>query len=247
MTLPLPGQHGSTTKNPFDKPSDVFEGGRMFRAQCGACHGPGGAGGAAGPDLTTGTMKRGNSDESLFQIVSKGIPGTPMPGYGASAKEIWQVVAYLRTLSIGKAAEQAKGNVERGAALYTQHKCGGCHELRGAGGWLGPSLDNVGAERSIGHLYAALREPNSDVAPQSWRLRGKTKAGAAVMGVRINEDTFSYQYRDARGLHSVAKSALSEAALVTESAMPSYAGKMTEAEMDDLVAFLANCRVGGGR
>lgn len=219
----------------------------MFRAQCGACHGPGGAGGAAGPDLTTGTMKRGNSDESLFQIVSKGIPGTPMPGYGASAKEIWQVVAYLRTLSIGKAAEKAKGNAERGAALYGQHKCGGCHELRGEGGWLGPSLSNVGAERSIGHLYAALREPNRDVAPETWRLRGKTKAGAAVMGVRINEDTFSYQYRDARGLHSVAKSALQQAELVTESAMPSYTGKMTEAEMDDLVAFLANCRVGGGR
>jgi len=247
LALALQAQHGSTTKNPFSTAADVAEGSRLFRAQCSACHGPGGAGGAAGPDLTQGSMKRPNTDESLFAIVSKGIPGTPMPGYAADAKEIWRIVAYLRTLSIGKAAEKAKGNAERGAALYARHKCGGCHELRGEGGWLGPSLSNVGGERSIAQLYTSLREPNRDVAPETWRLRGKTKTGAAVMGVRINEDTFSYQYRDAGGLRSVAKSALVEAELVTESAMPSYEGKLSAAEMDDLVAFLANCRLGGGR
>src|SRR5256885_10208261 len=88
---PLHGQHSVARSNPFNTPADQAEGARLFRGQCAACHGPNGTGGASGPDLTAGAYRRGDSDEALFQIVAKGIPGTAMPAYGGTGREVWQI------------------------------------------------------------------------------------------------------------------------------------------------------------
>ena len=64
------------------------------------------------------------------------------------------------------------------------------------------------------------------------------------MGFVVNEDTFTLQLRDAAGaLHSLRKADL--ARLENEpsaSLMPSYKGMLTEAELQDLVAYLASLR-----
>jgi cbb3-type cytochrome c oxidase subunit III len=43
-----------------------------------------------------------------------------------------------------KLPENAAGKLVRGMKLFEQKGCGGCHKLGGAGGQLGPALDNVG-------------------------------------------------------------------------------------------------------
>jgi mono/diheme cytochrome c family protein len=61
-----------------------------------------------------------------------------------------------------------------------------------------------------------------------------------VTGVRLNEDTYSYQIRDINGrLRALAKEELIEHEVVRTSAMPSFRGKLGEAELEDLVAYLA--------
>ena len=67
------------------------------------------------------------------------------------------------------------------------------------------------------------------------------KDGRKVTGARMNEDTFSLQLRDAGGaVHSFWKSELREwKRQPGRSPMPSYRGVLSDAELDDLTAFLA--------
>lgn len=239
-------QEHSTRNNPFNTPSDRAAGEKMFRTQCAACHGPDGSGGAGGPELVTGTFRRGDSDEALFQTVAKGIPGTNMPAFPGSGRETWQIVAFVRSLSTGRAGERAKGDSTRGSVLFEKHGCRQCHSIDGDGGDVGPNLSNIGVTLSLAQLRRSVLTPNADVSPDHWTLSARTKSGEPISGVRLNEDTFSYQYFDKGRLRSVMKSDLAEHETVRRSVMPSYEGKLSAAELDDVVAFLA-ARKGGLR
>ena len=242
---PVLAQH-STRNNPFNTPADRATGAKVFLAQCAACHGRDGAGGAGGPELVTGTFRHGDSDEALFQTVMHGVAGTNMPVFPGTPREAWQVVAFIRTLSEGRAALKAKGNAQRGAMLFDQHGCRGCHSIKGEGGVTGPDLSMIGTSRSLAQITRSITAPNDDVSPEFWTLRARTKSGEQIAGVRLNEDTFSYQFVDGKGLRSVLKSDLGEHQTVRTSVMPSYAGKLTAADIDDLAAFLAARTKGGG-
>ena len=239
-------QEHSTRNNPFNTPADRSAGERMFRTQCAACHGPDGSGGAGGPELLTGTFRRGDSDEALFQTVSKGIPGTNMPAFPGTGREAWQIVAFVRSLSSGRAGERAKGDGVRGAVIFEKQGCRQCHLVDGEGGNAGPDLSNIGVTLSLAQLRRSILTPNADVSPDYWTLRARTKSGEPISGVRLNEDTFSYQYLDKGRLRSVMKSDLAEHETVRGSVMPSYEGKLSAAELNDLIAFLA-ARKGGLR
>src|SRR5438094_2609996 len=157
--LPLQGQHSVARSNPFNSPADQAEGARLFRGQCAACHGPNGTGGAGGPDLTAGAYRRGDSDEALFQIVARGIPGTAMPAYGGTGREVWQIVALVRSLSVGKAAGRAKGDATRGEGVFKTHGCLECHTIADRGRTLGPDLTGIGSRRSLGSLQRSVLDP----------------------------------------------------------------------------------------
>jgi alcohol dehydrogenase (cytochrome c) len=86
--------------NPFS--AEVAAGGDLFRAQCAACHGPNGDGtGGKAPDLTTGQFRRGQTDWGLFRTISRGIPGTSMSGKALPERQLWQIVAFVRSISAG--------------------------------------------------------------------------------------------------------------------------------------------------
>jgi hypothetical protein len=72
-------------------------------------------------------------------------------------------------------------------------------------------------------------------------VRLLTKEGRQITGARANEDTFSIQVRDAEGrVHSFWKDDLKELHLDWgKSPMPSYRAVLSDAEIDDLVAWLA--------
>jgi putative heme-binding domain-containing protein len=218
----------------------------LFRTQCAACHGPDGGGSAQGRSLIAGAFRRGDTDEQLFQTVLKGIPGTNMPPFPGSGREAWQIVAHLRSLAAGKAAEHAKGNPARGEQVFQQSGCRQCHAVDGDGGITGPDLATIGAVRSLSQIQRAITEPNREVPPEYWTLRAKTRGGKEISGIRLNEDTFSFQYSDANGLRAVLKKDLAEHRIVTESPMPSFANKLSARDLEDLVTYLAGLR-GGNR
>ena len=76
---------------------EVARGRALFEAQCAYCHGAGGDGGR-GANLARPALRRAPTDEALFRVVNRGIPGTGMPGNSMSARETWQVVAFVRSL-----------------------------------------------------------------------------------------------------------------------------------------------------
>jgi len=68
--------------------------------------------------------------------------------------------------------------------------------------------------------------------------------GRDCPGLRVNEDTFNIQIKDASGqFHSFAKADLKELRrLRDETPMPSYEGSLSAVELDDLVAYLAGLK-----
>ena len=250
LTLLLPAlpvlkaqDHGSITGNPFSTPEDQAAGAQSFKSACAACHGLEGAGGSNGPSLTTGTFKHGGSDEALFRTITKGVPDTPMVAFPLNGREVWQLIAFIRSLNIGKGAEQAKGNPAKGEQIFAANGCATCHTAGKAGGFTGPDLSEIGSRRSLAQLESSILDPNAEVSPDYWSLRARTKSGQAVTGIRLNEDMDSFQIREASGrLRSLWKAELASYEIIHTSPMPSFKGKLQPAELDDLVAYLASLR-----
>jgi len=91
--------------NPRTDSADVAAGAHRFAAECVSCHREGGA----GPDLGRGVFVHGASDWALYQSVRHGIVGTAMPPHPWPLKDIWQVVAYIRSLDRATAAAEPRG------------------------------------------------------------------------------------------------------------------------------------------
>jgi putative heme-binding domain-containing protein len=224
--------------NPHTSPADVAAGGRIYRSHCADCHGLKGEGGK-GPDLTTGNFFHGSSDAALLKNISDGIEGTPMPAQFFSPDQIWQVVAFVRTLSAKGSAKAPPGDPARGAQVYRASGCANCHLVKGDGGTAGPELSYIGSQRPAAHIRQSVLAPNALVDLAWWRADVTLESGAAFKGTLLNEDTYYVQMlHPARGLLTLPKKDFRRYQIDKTSAMPSYQGKLQPAQLDDLVAYL---------
>jgi putative heme-binding domain-containing protein len=222
-------------------PAHAPLGERLYLTQCAMCHGPKGEG-ARGPTLARPKLLHAPDDDALRAVIRGGIAGTGMPGTRLIDAELRELAAYVRKLG-QVAAPAPAGDAARGAALYQgKGNCAACHTLSGRGGAFGPDLTGIGASRSARHLRESLLDPNADFPRGFAFVQAVTAVGQTLTGVRVNEDTFSIQFRDAAGmLHSFWKADLREYKKdLAKSPMPSSRGKLTPTELDDLVAFLAS-------
>jgi alcohol dehydrogenase (cytochrome c) len=99
----------SLMENPYVSAADVAKGKGIFREKCTGCHGLDAAGGD-GPDLTQGNFRHGGAAWALFRTVARGVPKTAMPGFPLPEREIWQVVAYVQSLSQGVNEDHVGGS-----------------------------------------------------------------------------------------------------------------------------------------
>jgi len=225
---------------PIVTAQEIARGRALFEAQCAYCHGAGGDGGR-GANLARPALRRAPTDEALFRVVNRGIPGTGMPGNGMSARETWQVVAFVR--SLGRVKRQPlPGDPASGARVYQANGCASCHTIQGRGGAFGPDLTDVGARSSAAFLRESLLDPGADVPVGFMLVRAVTREGQRLAGVRVNEDPFSIQFRDAKSeLHSFFKNELAELAKEeAKTPMPSYRDRLDATALDDLVAYLVS-------
>ena len=259
LTLHLAGQApqpATTTKtrNPLAGDSTaITDGAVLFRQECMFCHGVAARGGMRGPDLTTGSWNHGGADSDLFETISHGIPGTAMPANKLTEDENWQVVTYLRTLQQPPTA--ATGDRSRGETLFFgSGRCSSCHIVNGRGGRVGPELSTVGSARSRAYLIESIRDAGRQLTPN--RAFGDTIAlkydtvtavtsdGRTIVGVPMNEDTFTLQLMDAsERVHSLDKKTLKSVRHENRSLMPAYdASRLSNADLDNLVAYLPSLR-----
>lgn len=248
LALSVVGQHGSNTAvNPYTTPLDAQAGARVYRGRCAGCHGVDASGTGAGPALNTGVFRYGRSDEDLFLTITKGVPGTSMPAFSLSGKVTWQLVSWLRSTAVSTRTSTGQGNPAAGGKLFAS-ACAGCHRVNGTGGLSGPDLSDIAARRSDVETLDSLVNPGISVSPEYWTVAGKTRAGREFRGTRLNEDTHSIQIRDKDGrLTALRKQDLAEFELIRTSPMPSFNGKLTEAQMDDVISWLAKAAKGGGQ
>ena len=90
-----------------------------------------------------------------------GITGTQMPGSYFPANQIWQVVAFVKSLSHPDSGGSVSGNASSGEKLFRKNGCSKCHLTGGAGGRLGPDLTDIGSIRSPAYLRTAITDPNA--------------------------------------------------------------------------------------
>ena len=116
--------------------------------------------------------------------------------------------------------------------------------IEGEGGILGPDLSDVGLRRGAAYLRESLVSPGATIAERFLLVRAQTRAGQEVVGVRVNEDSFTIQLRDQAGrIHSLSKLELQDLEKAFgESLMPSYGSELSAFELDDLIAYLASLR-----
>lgn len=239
----------SVSSNPHTTPADLELGRKLFAGRCAGCHGPGGDGGK-GANLAVPELPRAATDLALYRVVRYGLPETEMPSTLLSAKEVWQIAAFVRTLGRnpgGGGGGPANGDAARGSALTRGAKggCLGCHAIGLEGGRLGPALTDIGARRSAAHLRAKLLNAASDI-PDAFRMVELTTAdGRKLAGVRLNEDVDSIQLRDfSANIHSLWKKDVRALKVERRTPMPSYQGKLSSQELDDMIVYLLSLRGG---
>ena len=236
----IDAQRGVDT-NPHNTPEDVAAGKKHFDSRCAVCHGPDGRGNR-GPDLTRNVYRHGNSDRAIFMNILSGIAGTGMPSIRLSDREMWQIVAYVGTLR-RPAGDAAPGDPLAGRELFARHDCGRCHFVDGVGGRLGPDLSAVGWSRSAAHLRASVVDPTDDVEDNQRQIAVTDDSGEQTRGVLRNEDAYSTLMLDSSGrLRAFSKSGLQTVDRTEASLMPSFAGRIQDRELDDLVAYLSSLR-----
>ncbi len=242
LTLWAQQQEG---QNLYTSAQDVAAGADLFGKRCALCHGADGSGGR-GPDLRQGQFRHGGSDAGLFRSIRFGISDSGMPrlGGGMSEERIWQVVAYVRSLSRSAREVDVPGNPVRGKQLYLgKGDCSRCHTINGVGGRLGPDLSEIAWLRSTRHIKSSIINPDQDIDRRYLSLHILKKDGQAIQGVPLNEDSYSIQLMDLQeNLHSLWKRDLEEIRQEERSWMPSYQGTFSDSELDDLVSYLYSLR-----
>ena len=229
-------------RNPRTTPADVEAGARIYRSHCSECHGRTGTGGR-GPDLTAGNFRHAKSDSDLLILIMRGVPGTEMPGIYMEDQQVWQVVSFLRSLSSASAPRLPAGNAAEGEKIARgKGACLACHSLNGQGARAGPDLSDAGGRRSIDFLRDSLLQPDKTVSPQWWQHTVRLRSGERVLGLRLNEDTWSFQMLDDHGsLRSFARSEIESISVNRKSTMPA-ATNLTAAELDNVLAWLSQLR-----
>jgi putative heme-binding domain-containing protein len=229
-------QHGYT-------PSDVENGGRLYRTNCQSCHGVNGDL-QPGVDLGHGKFRRATADEEVAAIIMKGIPGTGMPPGNFTESQALTVVAYLRSLAASSNVAATVGDPVRGREIFEgKGQCLNCHRVRTVGSRVGPDLTDVGIRRRTAELQQSLVDPDAEVLAANRYYRVVTKDGQTVTGRLLNEDTFSVQLIDTKeNLRSFKISDLREHEFLAKSPMPSYKDKLTPAELSDVVGYLTSLK-----
>ena len=234
---------------------DLEIGQHLFKLQCARCHGITGSGGNA-PSLKRLNLKHAPDDASLVKVIQIGISGTEMPGtWLLTTPDIKLVAGYVRSLS-EVTNTVIKGNLALGKTIYEEKSaCNTCHIIDGKGGSLGPELSRVGAKRSAEFIKQSLLKPgfykkeggltnSNDGFITNLVYEIETKEGRKISGIRINEDAFTLQLRDAQNrFHSFQKRDLVKMdKAFGKSLMPSVKNVLKEEEIDDLVAYLVSLK-----
>jgi cytochrome c oxidase cbb3-type subunit III len=226
-------------RNPLAKnPSAIRAGKQRFVTNCGACHGSSAAGGR-GAKLAGSRRVQDMADNKVFEIIRNGVPGTDMPSNRLADQEIWEIVAFIRSLNARAADQFVPGDSANGKTLFFgAANCSTCHSIAGRGGSLGPDLSDIASLQSVENIKQAIVAPSQFIEPGFAAVVVVTASGKRIEGIVKNESSYSLQLQDLEGnFHSISKSDVSEIMRRRESLMPAVS--LSHQQLQDILAFLS--------
>jgi putative heme-binding domain-containing protein len=176
-------------------------------------------------DLATGRPK---AEEEIRVVIAKADPENPdqignMPFEAASRRAL-----------------QAKGDAERGRALFAAQSCRACHTDADGQTPKGPHLVDIGKRYSPAELVESILKPSAKIA-QGYEAYGFAMPdGRVFTGFVVSEGASVVQVRESSGaLRELKRSDIEERRRQEPSAMPEgIAGTLTPEQLADLVAYL---------
>jgi putative heme-binding domain-containing protein len=177
-------------------------------------------------------------DRTLVNSIQNGLPGTSMPNFPMGEEKVRQVAAFVRSLTSPAMAAPVAGDAERGREFFFgSGRCSTCHMIRGKGGYPGPDLSNIGAERTVAQLTESLMKPSARIADGYRGVTAVLKSGRTVKGVAKNHNNYSVQILDNEGtLHLLGRDEIAKLDMMDASMMPAVSDAN---EALDLIAFLS--------
>ena len=137
-------------------PSEVLEFATLYSANCAACHGDNGRGGAA-IALADPVYLAIANDQAIRNVIANGVRGTSMPAFAESAggmltgqqidvitqqiRARWSKPGVLHGANPPEYAAKSAGDSQRGRTAYTTY-CESCHGPDGRGGPKGSDITN---------------------------------------------------------------------------------------------------------
>jgi len=223
--------------------ANIQAGYRLYAAQCALCHG-GNGDAIAGVNLARQQFRRASSDSDIKNTIITGVAVAGMPPFQFQPAELDAIVAYIRSGFDLSGTAFTIGDAARGKAIYDgKGGCAACHRVHGNGSLVAPDLSDVGATRKPSAIQRSILEPAVAMQPINRPVRIVTRDGRTIQGRRLNEDTATVQLIDREGrLVSLLKGDIREFELGTTSGMPSFAGRLSDGEVADLLAYLVSLR-----
>lgn len=121
----------------------------LFASNCTACHGQNGQGNV-GPALNSQQLLKTTSDDTLFNLIRTGVPGSVMPAWGQifggpfTDEQVVQLVAFIRAwepTAPSVVPTPTTADPARGAATFAS-TCFICHGENGQGTERAPALND---------------------------------------------------------------------------------------------------------
>lgn len=136
------------------------------------------------------------------------------------------------------------GDPAAGKAIFNgAGKCLSCHQVGASGSVVGRNLSNIGAELTPVRLRQWLLDPPQQIEPQDRLYEIVTSSGKIIRGKLLNQGPFSLQILQTDGqLLAVSRSQVKIGRFVDPPPMPSYKGKLSDDQIDNIVAYLASLR-----
>jgi putative heme-binding domain-containing protein len=214
---------------------------RIYASQCQLCHGFNGDG-IARVSLSRQQFPRAVTDDDIRKAITTGNPAG-MPPFALKAEELDGLVAFIRSGMDQTGTGFRLGDAVRGKTVYENAGCSTCHRLNGKGPRTAPTLDDIGFVRRPGQILTSLTDPTKGTMPINRPVTIVRTDGRTIEGRRFNEDTFSVQLIDRQEkVQSIQKSDIRRYDISMTSQMPSYRGRLNDAELADLLAYLVSLK-----
>jgi mono/diheme cytochrome c family protein len=160
--------------------ADTTRGRILFTQNCGTCHTLAEAGTTAqtGPNLDdafAAAREIGENGDTIEGVVKaqvenprpeNGDPAVSMPADIVSGQDLDDVAAYVASVAGVPGAAPPKVPGGPGAQVFASKGCGGCHtlaEVEGAGGTLGPDLDEALPGQTAAMIEKSIVDPNAKI------------------------------------------------------------------------------------